>query len=343
MGRRRYVRIRGAVSTLGSVGALAVASVLAASCQAPTELTLSITTDAQCGVEVKSTAIYVAQSASNADGNVQGRSPIAQTDTCASGTIGTLVVTPGGDEGAVVIIAGFDGKSPTDCVEGNYVNCIIARRSFSFIKHTPLTIPVVLERDCLNVPCDAFSTCHNGSCYSSSVDCTGGSCNAVGSNDAGPVDAGPGSILQSDGAPEQFPEAGGSDGSSLGDGGDGGNSGGNDGGDSGLADDAGGGDAGTIPPGLSCVPNGGNPVVEGCGGPLIACSSTMACVVPTSGAANGTCQMSPFHTLPGDIKVCCDDTECSGGHCCGGPVDPGFVPFAQCSNHANGTLGICGP
>ena len=345
MGRTRFLRFRRVLSTLGSIGALVIASGLAASCQAPTELTLAISTDARCGTEIKTTAIYVAQAPSNANDSVQARSPIAQTDTCASGTIGTLVVTPGGDDGAVVIIAGFDGKSPTDCVDGNYVDCIIARRSFSFIKHTPLTVPIVLERDCLNVPCDAFSTCHNGACYSSSLDCSSGSCSAVGSNDAGPVDAGPGSILQADGAPEIFPEAGPNDASSSADGSDGSNSGGNDAGDSGDAGLTNGGDGG-IPTGLTCAPSINGPLVQGCGPVLgAACSEVMACKV-TNGdvGASGDCEADmPPYGLANAALYCCQNSECGGGQCCGGGNNSSMhrsEPFFQCTP-ANGGIGHC--
>ena len=342
MSRAASLRIRRTLGWVTSVSALGVVAAVV-SCQAPTELTLDISTDAQCGLEVKTTAIYVAQSPAAADANVQSRSPIAQTDACTSGTIGSLVITPGGDNGAVVIVAGFDGKSPTDCVDGNYVNCIIARRSFSFIKHTPLTVPIVLERDCLNVPCDAESTCHNGACYSSSLDCSGSSCSAIGSNDAGPVDAGPGSVLQSDGAPETFPEAGASDGSAK-DGGDSGTDD-NDAGDAGNATDSGdGGDSvgmgtdGGAFLGLSCVMiGGGQYVVAGCDSNPTGCTTAQCCEVPPS--TPSIC--GPENMLIAEYpKACCQASECTNGMCCGGLSAHRRAPQG-CTIVSPGTLGHC--
>ena len=346
MSRSGHLRIWGtlrravASSGLGIAGLVGLQMVLvtAPSCQAPTELTLNISTDAQCGVEVKTTAIYVAQSPSIVDGNVQSRSPIAQTDACTNGVIGSLVVTPGGDDGAVVIVAGFDGKSPTDCVEGNYVNCIIARRSFSFIKHTPLSIPVILERDCLNVPCDAVSTCHNGACYSSSLDCSGSSCDAIGSNDAGPVDAGPGSVLQADGAPEEFPEAGGSDGSSReGGGGNDAGSGGNDAGDAGDAGDGGlmSTDGGSFT-GLSCMKSGNDYLVTGCASNQT-CTNMQCCGVPPDAPSFCRSEMVIIEEVP---KACCQPSECTSGMCCGGQSLHRREPFV-CSPIPPGELGHC--
>jgi hypothetical protein len=180
-----------------------------ASCQDPTQLTLVLSTNARCHDELRSTAIYVGGSLESVNDKVQTSSPVAQTDTCNSGSIGTLVVTPGDSHGAVVVIGGFNGKPPTDCVEGHYENCIIARRSFTFIKHTPLSIPIQLERDCLNVPCDVHSTCHNGQCYAATISCSdNGTCTKPGDGDAGPVDGG--ARLYPDGQPEPL-----EDGSSI--------------------------------------------------------------------------------------------------------------------------------
>ena len=180
-----------------------VALALSASCQQPTELTLVLSTNAKCGTQLTSTAIYVGSSSEATNGRLQTKapSPDALTKNCVNGDIGTLVLTPGAMHGAVVVVAGFGGKPAEECFDGNYVNCIVARRTFSFVQHTPLTIPVELELDCLNVPCDQNSTCHNGACYSAKIDCaSNGTCTNPGDNDAGPVDGG--AALLPDGAPE---------------------------------------------------------------------------------------------------------------------------------------------
>ncbi len=197
MGLRRRSRVSPALP----VALAGLGLVVFAACQDPTQLTLAISTNAKCHDELKATAIYVGGSLGGVNEKVQTSSPVAQTDTCASGSIGTLVVTPGSSEGAVVVIGGFYGKPPTDCVEGHYENCIIARRSFTFIKHASLVIPIPLERSCLNVPCNATTTCHNGACYDAAVECSSnGTCPVPGTAPgADSVDAGPMAVVEGGG------------------------------------------------------------------------------------------------------------------------------------------------
>lgn len=291
------------------LGAVAL-GVLVASCQDPTQLTLAISTNAKCHDELNATAIYVGGSLESADTKVQKGSPVAQTTTCDSGNIGTLVVTPGNTEGAVVVIAGFFGKSPTDCNDKDFKNCIVARRSFTFIQHTPLTIPIELERDCLNVPCDVSSTCHNGQCFSAAITCTTSGCTKPGENDAGPVDGGP--MLFPDGQPEPV-----DDGSTFSDGSS------SDGG----AKDSGA-DVGSTPPmeggagdagqNLTCKdPGGGQALsVDGCGGQT--CASANACCNTGTGLM---CHL-PDDCVNGAAPniYCCDDIQCPGVRCCIGSL-----------------------
>ena len=37
-------------------------------------------------------------------------------------------------------------------------------------------LPITISPDCLNVPCDAFSTCRHGQCFTNEVSCQGGAC-----------------------------------------------------------------------------------------------------------------------------------------------------------------------
>ncbi len=310
MNSRRRFRPRNAL-LLAVAGVVLLA--LTSSCQDPTQFTLVISTNAKCHDELKATAIYVGGSLDAVDKKVQTSFPVANTDNCVSGNIGTLVVTPGNAEGAVVVIGGFNGKLPTACVENNYKDCIIARRSFSFIKHTPLSIPIELERDCLNVPCDVNSTCHNGACYSADITCAAnGQCSHPGDGDAGPVDAGP--KLFPDGQPEPP-----GDGSMLPDGALVGPDGAvfiPDGGHDAAAD----GEAGTNPTPLVCKDNGGMFVLANCGGKD--CIGLQACCGPAAALA---CDAPT--TCSGVFPIyCCDNTQCPTGQCCVGGNVKAFAP-----------------
>lgn len=274
-------------------------SLLSASCQDPTQLTLDISTNAKCHDELNATAIYVGGSLESVDTKVQKSAPVAQTSTCNSGDVGTLVVTPGNSEGAVVVIAGFYGKSPTDCTEQHYDNCIIARRSFTFIQHTPLTIPIELERDCLNVPCDVQSTCHNGQCYAAAINCTNSGCTKPGEGSSAPVDGGPNAYVD---APSSSDAA-------------------HDASDSGMSRvDSGDAEAGTTATGPVCRDNGaGGLVVKQCG--PTDCGNGQACCLPNGGGATLACTAAPpsvSNCNAGAVIHCCGNDQCPIGMCCVG-------------------------
>ena len=276
-----------------------------ASCQDPTQLTLIVSTNAKCHDELRSTAIYVSGTLGSVNEKVQTSSPVAQTDNCNAGDIGTLVVTPGNSQGAVVVIGGFYGKSPTECVEGHYDNCIVARRSFTFIKHAALNIPIPLERSCLNVPCSANTTCHNGACYDAAVECLNGACDVPGTTpDAGSVDAGPMAIVEGGGPPDK--DGGTTTGSDSGgtqmDGGgmiDGGN----------AAD--GSTDSGIVThsydaSGITCAMGGMTLVVNSCVTLNVQCAIGQGCCAPVASTVCG----SPA-TCEGVKPVsCCANSEC---------------------------------
>lgn len=168
------------------VSSLAV-TVLAASapgCRDATQVTLDITLSrAQCA-EIHGTAITIGVDPLDTEDRVKNHFVTATTADCdpATGRIGTLVVTPGDDDRASVVVAvsyGKDLKDPSNCTPPNYDGCIVARRKFAFAEHTSLRMPISLDPDCANTPCDAFSTCRTGVCYSSDVptsSCEGGSC-----------------------------------------------------------------------------------------------------------------------------------------------------------------------
>jgi hypothetical protein len=313
------------------VAATLFAGLLSASCQDPTQLTLVVTAEPQCAIS--STALYVGSGSDEAYAKSQSGSPEALTSHCVGGDIGTLVVTPGQMTGAVVVI-GAVGKSATDCVDGHYDGCIIARRSFSFVRHTPLRIPIELDVDCENVPCDSTSTCVHGHCKSAVVDCSSGTC--IDKADGGDVLVDGGPMFYPDGAtvPMDSGMMTGTDGSMmLGDSGE--SDDGSaladaavDGSDSGIVSttadsgtDAGnmGFDAGN--PNAMCAFDGTHLYVTGCGPNDLACNYPLGCcATPAAGqlGCNGGDQCAV-----GTPVGCCDNADCPTGQTCCGP--PGII------------------
>jgi hypothetical protein len=90
--------------------------------------------------------------------------------------IGSLVVVPSGSRSAsfaVQIVTAVDPVvQPSDCVAPMYQGCIVARRQLSFIPHTPLTLPIEMTLDCLNVFCSSAQTCYHGQCVTAQAACT---------------------------------------------------------------------------------------------------------------------------------------------------------------------------
>lgn len=166
-------------------GVVPTVALFADGCRTPTQVTLEISTNVACedqrGVDivVGPEPVIVEQRA----GLVEGYERFAQatTNECTPGPeprrIGTLVVTPGEDRGAVVVVAAFGRTSVESCkMPGFGPECIVARRRFSFIENAKLTLPIVLDPSCAGVPCDANSTCVGKRCVDSAVECVGDTC-----------------------------------------------------------------------------------------------------------------------------------------------------------------------
>ncbi len=125
------------------------------------------------------------------------------------GFIGTLVVTPGG-QGATLVVAagvGLGGAPPPEpgtCADTEGAKrCIIARRTFSFLEHTSLTLPIELDPLCIGKACEPSSTCFRGACVDAAVVCNGPDCGLVGENPGQPPGGGEGGANEassSDGA-----------------------------------------------------------------------------------------------------------------------------------------------
>jgi hypothetical protein len=180
MGTRGELLRAGRLGTLAAFGAF----VAVASCLDPTEVTLVLTTDLPCN-QLNGTSITV-----GSDSDVESKAPVTETSACTPGSggdesIGTFVVVPsqGSSEAfAVRIVSGVD-KPVGDCTPSDsYHGCIIGRRELAFVPHTPLTLPIAMNLDCLNVSCLAHQTCNHGQCVSAVIPdphaCTGGGCGA---------------------------------------------------------------------------------------------------------------------------------------------------------------------
>jgi hypothetical protein len=164
----------GRIAMYAAAVSATLAAVAAVGCQTATQVTIDVKTTAAC-VDVHGTAITVGVAPEDTEDRVGKKFVSAATTDCDAGAIGTLVVTPNDDmRGAAVVVVAYDtarhpNHDPAECTPPLYEDCIVARRSFSFIEHTKLRMPITIEPDCLNVPCDALTTCHKGNCYSSDV------------------------------------------------------------------------------------------------------------------------------------------------------------------------------
>lgn len=160
-------------------------------CRDATQVTLRIATSAACS-DLRSVAITVAGDSTIAEARGADY-PSTVASSCDAGLVGTLVVTPGetGDSAAIVIAAGVFVPSE-QCKPPLYKGCIVARRRFAFVEHVALTLPVSLDLDCTDVPCDSVSTCSRGKCVDSRVECTTEGCAAIGGSTTPPgtIDAG---------------------------------------------------------------------------------------------------------------------------------------------------------
>ena len=188
-----------------SFGVLALLA-LAASCVQPTQITLRVTSDVGCS-DLSGVQLVTGPTIAEAQDRFHLHYAAAVTHDCTPGSapgggpenlIGTLVVTPGGSGGTVVVSAGVPlngapAPDPGTCEDPKVApSCIIARRSFSFIEHTSLTLPIELSRLCVGKTCDPASTCFRGTCVDATVTCKGSGCGLapeIGTGAGGGTDA----------------------------------------------------------------------------------------------------------------------------------------------------------
>lgn len=135
-------------------------------CLDPTEVTVSITTDARCN-EVSGTALSVGRI-----GHTERTRADATTTRCeGEGDLGTMVLVPGADEDApfAVKVVTSLGGDVTKCLPPVYgPTCVVARRSLSFVSGEPLELPIVMSAACAGVRCPENQTCIDGVCADAS-------------------------------------------------------------------------------------------------------------------------------------------------------------------------------
>ncbi len=199
MGKRATAKENVALAALVVVVVGVVGGVM--SCYGPTEVTLDISRDTPCSPPGQAvTGIFV-----GAEGH-GAIDPIAETTDCSpanvGSSIGSLVVVPSGDRDGratvevVLALAPKQGgplKSTKECLI-DATDCIVARRSFSFIAHASRRIPITLYEACRNLTCGAGTTCVAGKCGTDDIDspafCDNGGCKDGGVPDSGPTPLG---------------------------------------------------------------------------------------------------------------------------------------------------------
>lgn len=156
--------------------------------------------------------VVVASDLQDADERVALRSlsasvPKGQCDADER-TVGSLVITPSGSRAAITVIARVDeGASCTKA--DNYKGCIVARRSFAFIEHAALALPITLEASCKDVPCDVKTSCRAGTCADAFAECSEESGDCISPAEPGPTGGpGPAGEAGSDGPTSDAPSDG---------------------------------------------------------------------------------------------------------------------------------------
>lgn len=84
----------------------------------------------------------------------------------ATNKIGSFQLEHTGDRLYVVVLVGYD-RPTTDCRPPVYAGCIVARASLYAAGVYRAPVVVKVSAACHNVPCDALSTCVDGTCRSS--------------------------------------------------------------------------------------------------------------------------------------------------------------------------------
>jgi hypothetical protein len=147
---------------------------LLCACQEPTQITVEVSTDIDCGLGID-TGINV-----GALGDVDGKPPGSTKSACeSSGRIGSLVAVPAGSGPEevgfrIVTSVGVPLSACETPTEGD--SCIVSRCALGYLEQKKLLVPVVQRDACIGVPCDETTTCVRGDCVDAAIDpqlCTG--------------------------------------------------------------------------------------------------------------------------------------------------------------------------
>jgi len=145
--------------------AFAALAIILASCLASTEIRLHVHTNVPCtdAAKWKGVAVYLGSPGAE----LEDKSPVLTSTVCdANGEVGSLVVVPSGAKDAEVgvrVVAGLTHE-PEDCAANHYQGCIVARRALRFNRHSALDLQIELTSECVNLGCDATTSCINGTC-----------------------------------------------------------------------------------------------------------------------------------------------------------------------------------
>jgi alpha-tubulin suppressor-like RCC1 family protein len=157
------------------VAGVVPAAIVVSSCLDATQITLDVRTSFDCSASKTQTGMLVGgPSVLTASGPFN-----AQVSRCArADEVGKLVVVPSGslsDPVHVRVVAGVDGTGAETCAKpiaergvGSF--CIESKRIVHFVSHQSLTLPITLDRSCINVTCPrAEQTCVAGQCTDANV------------------------------------------------------------------------------------------------------------------------------------------------------------------------------
>lgn len=143
---------------------------LVAACYGATDVQVVLTSELRC--EDSSRAVVFAGPGSASESAVSERSDCVSAPDGAS--LGSIVVIPRSDaerKGAVTVTAALTTavageKSPDACLD-DPTECIIVRRSLSFVEHQRRDVPLRFFRKCIGVRCGDAETCNaDGVCVS---------------------------------------------------------------------------------------------------------------------------------------------------------------------------------
>lgn len=169
-----------------------VFGVAASRCLEPTEMNVVIDTDIDCA---RLHEVDVVASGPTAPVN-----PTANAvGTCVDSKVGNIVLVPSDPNTPVLVqvIAGVGNVSTATCLMDSATKtatggCVVARRAFRYLAHTPARLPITLYLKCVGVPCGATETCNqDGDCVSAQTGCAGANCDVDASTpkDAAPLTA----------------------------------------------------------------------------------------------------------------------------------------------------------